>query len=500
VAAKEQKKLITTPTLVLMIISTIYGFGNVSIAYDQMAYAGMFWYILAGVCFFFPCCLMMAEYGSAFKDAQGGIYSWLAGSIGERLAFIGTFIWLASWVLWLVSSASRLWITLSALLFGHDTTQQWHFWIFNSNQLIGILAILFVLLVTLLSSQGINGITKISSFGGAFMIGMNAIFIIASLVTIIANKGVTAQPIHGISSFIESPNPAFKTPIAIISFVVYAIFAYGGMENLGGVTDSMKNPAKTFPRGLVIGSLLTIGSYVLMILMTGFSVNYNHVIAKSSVNLGNVTYVVFNQLGVTMGDALGWSHGATLTFGLIMTRIVAFAQTLGFLGALFILLYSPIKAFILGSNPELWPKKLTKLNKAGMPANAMWLQAIIVSIIVFLVAFGGNAAQQFYLILTDMANVSTCFPYIFLIGAFPFFKAKKDLDRPFVVFKNRFWTDVLVCFVELILIVGIVFTFVQPLLQKDYQTAFWTLAGPIFFAIVALVFYQISAKRHHVEG
>lgn len=78
-AAKEQKKLITTPTLVLMIISTIYGFGNVSIAYDQMAYAGMFWYILAGVCFFFPCCLMMAEYGSAFKDAKGGnlfLVSW----------------------------------------------------------------------------------------------------------------------------------------------------------------------------------------------------------------------------------------------------------------------------------------------------------------------------------------------------------------------------------------------------------------------------------------
>lgn len=260
----------------------------------------------------------------------------------------------------------------------------------------------------------------------------------------------------------------------------------------------MKNPEKTFPRGLIIASIFTIGTYVLMIFMLGWSVNYQQTLTKSSVNLGNVTYVVFNQLGVTMGDALGWSHGAALTFGLIMTRIVAFAQTLGFLGALFILLYSPIKAFILGSNPELWPKKLTKLNKAGMPANAMWLQAIIVSIIVFLVAFGGNAAQQFYLILTDMANVSTCFPYIFLIGAFPFFKAKKNLDRPFVVFKNRFWTDVLVCFVELILIVGIVFTFIQPLLQKDYQTAFWTLAGPIFFAIVALVFYQISAKRHNI--
>ena len=98
-----------------------------------------------------------------------------------------------------------------------------------------------------------------------------------------------------------------------------------------------------------------------------------------------------------------------------------------------------------------------------------------------------------------MANVSATFPYIFLIGAFPFFKAKKDLDRPFVAFKNRFWTDVLVIFVELILIIGILFTFIQPLTEKDYQTAFWTLAGPIFFAIVALVFYQIAVKKGKVE-
>ena len=94
-----------------------------------------------------------------------------------------------------------------------------------------------------------------------------------------------------------------------------------------------------------------------------------------------------------------------------------------------------------------------------------------------------------------MANVSTCFPYLFLIGAFPFFKAKKDLDRPFVAFKNRFWTNVLVVFVELILIIGIAFTFIQPMLEKDYQTAFWTLAGPVFFAIVALVFYHYAAKK-----
>ena len=36
-----------------------------------------------------------------------------------------------------------------------------------------------------------------------------------------------------------------------------------------------------------------------------------------------------------------------------------------------------------------------------------------------------------------MANVSMTLPYLFLTIAFPFFKAKTHLDRPFVIFKNR---------------------------------------------------------------
>lgn len=91
---KTQKKILTTLSLVLMIITTVYGFGNVSVSYRQMTYAGIIWFILAGICFFFPA--VMAEYGSAFHDAKGGIYSWLAGSIGEKWAFIGTFVWLAN--------------------------------------------------------------------------------------------------------------------------------------------------------------------------------------------------------------------------------------------------------------------------------------------------------------------------------------------------------------------------------------------------------------------
>ena len=178
-----------------------------------------------------------------------------------------------------------------------------------------------------------------------------------------------------------------------------------------------------------------------------------------------------------------------------MTRFAGIGMFMGYLGAFFVLIYSPIKSFIIGSDPRLWPAKLTKINKHNVPANAMWLQTIIVVVFIFLVSFGGSAAQKFYTILTDMANVSTTFPYLFLVGAFPFFKKRKDLDRPFEIYKNRTYTNVIVAIILLILAGGIIFTCIQPILEHDYQTAFWTMIGPIFFGIVAWTFYHFSEKK-----
>ncbi|MBB1063701.1 hypothetical protein [Limosilactobacillus fastidiosus] len=190
----------------------------------------------------------------------------------------------------------------------------------------------------------------------------------ASLITIIVNHGVSSQPIHSLKTFFISPIPLFQTPIVIISFVIYAIFAYAGVENLGGATNSMKNPLRTFPGGLTIGAILTISSYVLMIVMTGFSVNYNQIIAKLSVNLGNVTYVVFHRLGYMLGVSLGLIHQVNLFLGNLFTRLIALA---GMLGSIFVLVYTPIKSFIMGSNLDSWLTRITKLNQHGTPSEVL---------------------------------------------------------------------------------------------------------------------------------
>ena len=75
---------------------------NSTVAYEQMGYGSIMWYILAALFFFLPSALMLAEYGAAFKEAKGGIYSWLAGSVGEKDRFYRD-VYLVSFVGHLVS-------------------------------------------------------------------------------------------------------------------------------------------------------------------------------------------------------------------------------------------------------------------------------------------------------------------------------------------------------------------------------------------------------------
>ena len=145
------------------------------------------------------------------------------------------------------------------------------------------------------------------------------------------------------------------------------------------------------------------------------------------------------------------------------------------------------------------PKKLTVMNKHGMPSFAMWIQVVIVSIIILFISFGGDTAGRFYTILTDMMNVSSSAPYLFLVGAFPFFKMKHDLDRPFVFYKNMTTTWIVSIVVWLVLAVGIIFTYVEPILEHDYATAFWTAIGPVAFGVVAWIYYSWAEHKHILD-
>ncbi|MBU3180269.1 glutamate/gamma-aminobutyrate family transporter YjeM [Clostridium psychrophilum] len=494
---KHTKKL-TLVSLVLMIFTSVYGFNNMPRSFYIMGYAAIPWYILSGLAFFVPFAFMMAEFGTAFRNEKGGIYSWMSKSVGPKFAFMATFMWYSSYVVWMVNVASGVWIPISNALFGKDTTQSWA--LFGMTGLtgpktLGILAVLWIIFVTVMSTKGLESIKKFTSVGGTAVVAANVLLFVGAILVLIGNHGQLAQPVVGLSSFTQSPDPAASgSMVSAFAFIVFAIFAYGGIEVVGGLVDETENPEKTFPKGIVLSAAVISIGYSLGIFLVGVFTNWASVMNIKSVNLGNASYVVMGNLGYALGDAFGASQATSIAMSHGVARFFGFSMFLTLTGAFFALMFSPLKQIIEGTPPKLWPGKMAEM-KNGMPQNAMWVQAAVVCVMIVLIAFGGSSMKKFFVILVSMTNVAMTIPYMFIAYAFIPFKKNKDIIKPFEMFKT--YKSAVVWTIVVIFTVGFAnfFSILQPALTGDIKTTIWSIAGPVFFALVAFLMYRSYEKK-----
>lgn len=494
------KKLTLVP-LVLMIFTSVFGFANMPRAFFLMGYAAIPWYLLSAILFFIPYAFMMAEYGSAFKKESGGMYSWMEKSVGPKYAFVGTFMWYASYIIWMVNVASTLWIPLSNAIFGYDATANWSLFGLSSVQTLGILGALWIILVTYVSTKGIEKITKVTSVGGTAVALLNIVLLVGGVLVVIMNKGQFSEPVTNVvKAFTNSPNPAYQTPVTVLSFLTFAIFAFGGLEVLGGLVDQTENAEKTFPKGLTLAAIVISVGYALGIFACGMFTNWSEVLSGQNVNMANVAYVLMQNLGYQLGMAFGTSQSVALTMGAWVARFVGLSMFLALSGAFFTLTYSPLKTLIEGAPKQLWPGKLGEI-KDGMPINAMKVQAIVVVVMILVVSFGGKSAEKFFALLVLMTNVAMTIPYLFLSSAFPAFKKKQlegKVDKAFVVYKSVGMATTFAVIIGLLVGFANVFTIIQPALSspEGIGDTIKMIAGPVFFGLVGFLLYNTYEKKH----
>ena len=494
----KEKKL-GLMSLILMIFTSVYGFNNIPRSYYLMGYAAIPWFVIAGILFFIPFAFMIAEFGSAFRHETGGMYSWMCNSVGPKYAFIGTFMWYTSYVLWMVNVSSGIWVPVSNLVFGEDNTAQWSlfgssFW--SGSRLLGVLAVVFFIFITYFDTKGIDKISKVTSIGGTAVLTINIMVVLGSIVMIIARHGRLEQPFLGMESITTPLNTAYQgSAIMILSFIVYALFAYGGIEAVGGLVDKTENPKKNFPKGIVTAAMIIVVGYALLIMLVGSFTNYEEILGTGKITLGNVSYVIMSNFAAAFGDAFGASEATQLMLAHGFARVYALIMLLALMGAMFTLVYSPLKQLIDGTPKALWPGKVGEITEDGMPKNAMWVQCAIVCVMVLLVSFGGDSMQKFFLILTAMVNVGMTVPYMFISYAFPKFKKMEGIDRSFVVFKTQRSANIWGYVVTLTLFFANAFAIIQPALDGDVKTTIWSLSGPIIFGAVAWVIYTRYEKK-----
>ena len=495
---KKKSVELNLNALILMIFTSVFGFANMPRSFYLMGYAAIPWYIISAIVFFIPYAFIMAEYGSAFKKESGGMYSWMEKSVGSKYAFIGTFMWYASYIVWMVNVASSIWIPLSNAIFGGDRTSSWTIFGLNSTQTLGILGVIWIIFVTFTAIKGVERITKITSVGGTFVAILNIVLIIGAIVVVILNGGKFAQPINNmINSFTVSSNPDYKSIIQIFAFITVAIFAFGGLEVLGGLVDQTKDAERTFPKAIIIAATVISIGYAVGIFACGMFTNWSNVLSGDNVNLSNVAYILMNNLGVEIGYAMGLSEAVSIQIGLWVARFVGLSMLLALTGAFFTLTYSPLKTLISGAPKEVWPGKLGEI-KNEMPVNAMYLQCAIVIVIILLVSFGGKGAKEFFRILVLMTNVAMTIPYLFLAAAFPKFKKKQlegKVDKAYMFYKSygsAVFVSIMIC-----LMVGFanIFTIIEPAIGGKIFDSIMMIAGPVSFSIIALVLFSIYEKK-----
>lgn len=493
---KADAKMTLIP-LILMVFTSVFGFNNINRSFFLMGYSAVPWYLFSGLLFFIPYAFMMAEYGSAFKSETGGIYSWMNKSVGPKYAFITTFMWYASNVIWLVNISAGVWVVVSTAIFGKDRTAEMSILGLNSTQVMGVLGVILIVSITAFASKGLKGISRIASIGGMATTLLNVVLLVGALIVYINNGCEFAQPIKSLEdAFFHSPHKDYQSISGIASFLVFAIFAYGGIEVVGGLVDKTENPERTFPKGITIAAIVITIGYAVGIFFVGMFTNWDFVTGRTDikVHIGNFSYVCMENLGYQIATSFGVAKETAIFVGQCMSRYMGISIILCLVGAFFTIIYSPLKQLIEGAPKGMFPEKVEQLED-GMPKKAMWIQCIVVVIFVIGITFGGQNAEAFFMKLTLMTNVAMTIPYFLIALAFPMFKANKEIKKSFVVYKTKTATYIATFFTVLLVGFANVASVVEPILKGNYSDAGWMIFGPVFFTVIALLIYRRYYKK-----
>lgn len=491
---KENRYKISFMSFVAMIFLTVYGIANPQQIYYQMGYSSITYLIIAAIVYFIPYCFIIAEMSSAFKSSKGGIFSWMTNSVNEKFGFIGTLIWYGSFVvMWF--SASTISISISVVLFGKDTTSTWSLFGLSSPEILAIIGVIYMLIIGVISTRGIKKMTFLSNIAIATVIIAHILILGSAFIVFGMSGGHFAQGFDftKASSYFYGPNKNYTGILAAIGFLVFVVFSYGGMENMGGMVDKVKNAKRNVPKAIMISCLAITVLYIGIVLITGMVCNWNKTFGSPDVNLANYSIYILQQQFYRLGTVFGMSTANSILLGEWVNRLLTLLTLIG-LASMPLRIYSPIKHMFEGLPKGMIPEKLTKINKHGVAGNAVIFQTIIVSIFVLILGFGGGSVSALFNKLTLMTFVAGTVPYSFIIFAYIKFKRDKSIEKEYEFFSRK--TGIIVGIISFAVITFVnIYAIIEPSLEGDVTNSLWIGGGPVIFVILALVLYKRYEKK-----
>jgi amino acid transporter len=364
------KKMMWT-TLAMMAFSTVWGFGNVVNGYVYFdGTKVIFSWIVMFLLYFVPYALMVGELGATFKNAEGGVSSWVNATMGAKWAYYAGWTYWACHVVYISSKGTG---GLRAMAWGIFGNTHWYDGLPTAwTQFATLVVFLFFCWV---ASRGIPVLKGLATVAGSSMFIMSILFIIMMFAAPAINPHAGFYSINfNWKNLMPTFNVKYFTSLSIL------VFAVGGCEKISPYVNKVKDPSKNFPKAMMALAIMVMVSAILGTFAMALMFDPKVVNANLNEYISNGAYMAFQKLGE-------YYH-----VGGLFMYIYSWCNVIGQFSTLVISIDAPLR-MLLGSKEakEFIPKSLLKLNKHGAYINGIWMVVILSGGLIAIQALVPNA-------------------------------------------------------------------------------------------------------------
>ncbi|NQT64122.1 MAG: amino acid permease [Candidatus Marinimicrobia bacterium] len=392
----------------MLIFVPTFGFNNITTNGVALGPAAIPSWIIVCVFYFLPLTAIIAELASVNENKRGGIYSWIAFSLGHRWAFFGTWSYFISNLFYLQFVFARIPVMASWALFGENRFTD------ANVSLLPYYSILLCLMLTWIASRGVKSFSKLSNLGGKLTIAVTGGFIVFAFLAYL--KGTPSATEFSM----ESMMPDFSTSyFATFSWLLLAV---SGAEVAGTYIDKVDNPLRNFPRGVIMATMLVGVAYIL----GSFAVSLVASPAElSEAGLKDAIFVVHKLLAESLGIN-----------GDMVVRLFAMIFLVTSVAAYVVWIESPLRAMFSEVPEGTFPEILIRKNADGGLKHALWIQAGVVIVLIAIPLIGLESIDAFFRLITDLTALSLVIPYMILAAAYLVFRMN-NAPGPFTMMRSN---------------------------------------------------------------
>lgn len=391
VTPSGRKKIISTAkgsltmiAMAIMIVTSILSLRGLP-SEAKFGVQSIFYYIFAAIVFLVPFSLVCAELASTYTKS-GGLFRWVSEAFGPRWGWTAMYLEWQTIVIWFPT----------VLMFG-AASLAYIFWpesfdsALASNKIYTlVIAMVIYWAATFNSFRGQKMANKLSTLGGLWgTIIPGALLIVLGIIYFFSGKPImlTEMPFF----------PDFSHLSTVVLAASIFLF-YGGMEIQAVHINDMNNPAREFPRSVLIAVVVIVVVYCLGTLVIG------EVIPTDNIDLLQSLLVAYNALWASFG--LSW-------LGNVMAVFIMF----GVIGQVSALVTGPATGLMAVAQSGYLPRSLQTVNKNGINKPVLWIEGAFVTILT-LVLLVLPTVESAYQIMSQMATIIYLIMVLMIYAAF----------------------------------------------------------------------------------